>query len=107
MNAGWRERNECLTQHSVTVSYALHKVIHILSSVILKLPVYLVHHVGSRQRIVHTLHYNKIQYDTQFALEIRQASYQFNLAYKIKRTETVLNENVMRETGIKVLLCKT
>ena len=31
----------------------------------------------------------------------------FNLAHKLKRTENVLNRNEMRETEMKVLLCKT
>ena len=46
-------------------------------------------------------------YDARFALGNWQASCPFNLAHKLKRTENDLNENEMRETEMKVPLCKT
>ena len=36
-----------------------------------------------------------------------QASYQFDLALKLKWTENVLNGNKVREIEMEVLLCKT
>ena len=35
------------------------------------------------------------------------ASWPFNLAHKLKRTENILNGNETRETEMEALLCKT